>query len=379
MLKGIHLTLLIGPLVPVPAPKVVTDALESIQVNSDKENSGFQLTFNVSKRSPLMTAMLPAGYFDPMVTRVVIIVTLNGFPNVLMDGIVTQQQLAPSNEPGQTKLTITGEDLSVLMDVVQFKIPYPGIPQVGQINLILAKYLAFGIVPVVIPPIIALIDNPTKRWRMQTSTDREFVRSMASECGYVFYVEPGPAPLTSIAYFGPDVRIPIPQPALNINMDAHTNVESLSFTLNGLAKKIVVMTILDPITGKIPIPIPVPNISILRPPLGARLTPPARVEFPDKFAMLDPDEAAQKALGLMFDNSDAISASGSLDVLRYGRILRSRLLVGVRGAGLAYDGLYYVNSVSHSIKRGEYKQNFSLSRDGLISLTPLVPTISPLP
>jgi hypothetical protein len=53
--------------------------------------------------------------------------------------------------------------------------------------------------------------------------------------------------------------------------------------------------------------------------------------------------------------------------------LRARGVVGVRGAGLAYDGLYYVKSVTHNIKPGEYKQNFALSRDGLISLTPAVP------
>jgi hypothetical protein len=49
------------------------------------------------------------------------------------------------------------------------------------------------------------------------------------------------------------------------------------------------------------------------------------------------------------------------------------MLVGVRGAGLAYDGLYYVDSVTHDLKRGEYKQSFQLSRDGLISNTPKVP------
>jgi hypothetical protein len=49
------------------------------------------------------------------------------------------------------------------------------------------------------------------------------------------------------------------------------------------------------------------------------------------------------------------------------------MLVGVRGAGIAYDGLYYVNSVTDNLKRGEYKQSFSLSRDGLISPTPVVP------
>ena len=48
--------------------------------------------------------------------------------------------------------------------------------------------------------------------------------------------------------------------------------------------------------------------------------------------------------------------------------------MSVRGAGVAYDGFYYVTSVTHKIKRGEYKQDFRLARDGLISLTPVVPT-----
>jgi hypothetical protein len=87
---------------------------------------------------------------------------------------------------------------------------------------------------------------------------------------------------------------------------------------------------------------------------------------------MQPAEAARDIMGFLMNNSHAISANGSLDVLRYGRLLRARMLVGVRGAGLAYDGMYYVNSVTHNIKRGEYKQNFALSRDGLISLTPRV-------
>ena len=113
-----HLTLMIGPAVPVPVPQSVIDALTSVQVNSDKERSGFQLTFAVSKESPLLTTMLPAGYFDPIVTRLVIIATVNGLPSVLMDGIVTRQELAPATARS-ISLTVTGEDLSVLMDIVQ--------------------------------------------------------------------------------------------------------------------------------------------------------------------------------------------------------------------------------------------------------------------
>jgi len=48
-------------------------------------------------------------------------------------------------------------------------------------------------------------------------------------------------------------------------------------------------------------------------------------------------------------------------------------LVGVRGAGLAFDGLYYVKRVDSSLKAGEFRQQFSLARNGLISTLPLVP------
>jgi len=374
MLQGIHLTLLIGPAAPVPAPEAVMDAVVSVQVTSSKDTSGFQIVLAVSKNSLLMTTLLPAGYFDPISTRVIIIATVGGLPQVLMDGVVTRQELTPSSEPAQSTLTITGEDLSALMDLIDLTgVPYPAMPEVARVDLMLAKYAAFGIVPVVLPPIPPDIPIPTNDIPTQRGTDRAYIRTLAGEAGYVFYVEPGPLPGQSIAYFGPDVRLPVPQPALNVNMDAETNVDSLSFSFDGLQKKIVLYSIMDPVTHKIVVPIPVPDISILRPPLGAKLPVPWRLEQHEGAAKNNPTKAVQEILGILFNASDAISATGSLDVLRYGRVLRSRMLVGVRGAGVSYDGLYYVNSVTHDIKRGQYKQNFQLSRDGQVSLTPKVP------
>lgn len=372
MLDGLHLTLLIGPLMaPVPAPPPVLEAVQSIQVNAQRDRTGFQVTLTLGKLSPLQV-MLAAGLLDPMITRVVIIATLRGLPTVICDGVVTQHAITPSNEPGQSTLTLTGEDLSVLMDVIEIKLPYPALPDAAKLMAILGKYAMFGITPIVVPPPVITVKSPTTGIDAQTGTDLSYIKGIASRCGYVFYVDPGPAPLTSIAYFGPDVRLPVPQPALSVNSDWATNVESLNFTLNGLSKQVVVMTILDPITHKIPIPVPVPNISIFKPPLGARLTPPAKIKFPDDLANLAPDEAAKRAFGLMAQGADAVSGTGSLNVMRYGQILRARMLVGVRGAGLTYDGMYYVESVTHNIKRGEYKQNFTLSRDGVVSQTPVV-------
>jgi hypothetical protein len=348
------------------------EALQSVQVNSSRERSGFQLTFTVGKTSILQLALLPAGYFDPIITRVVVIVTMNGIPQVLMDGIITRQEMSPSNEPGRSTLTVTGEDLSVMMDIVEFKLPYPAMPDAARIGLILAKYAVLGIAPMVIPPPVLTVKSPTSEIPTQTGTDLSYLKGIAAQSGYVFYIAPGPAPLTSTAYFGPDLPIPLPQPALSVNMDWQTNVESLSFSSDGLAKKITIITILDPVTKKIPLPIPVPNVSFLHPPLGARLTPPAKIEFSDDMANLAPDEAAKRVFGLMLNNADAISGNGSVNTTTYGWILRPRTVVGVRGAGPAYDGFYYVNSVTHNLKRGEYKQSFTLSRDGLISQMPAV-------
>lgn len=374
MLKGIHLSLMIGPALPMPAPKVVVDAVQSVQVTSGRDKSGFQITLAVSKNSPLLKTMLPAGFFDPITTRVIIVATLGGFPHVLMDGVVTRQELSPSSEPGQSTLTITGEDLSVLMDVVDIKCPFPNMDDTLQAYAVLAPYAAFGVVPVVLPSFIPDVDVFTHRFQSQTGTHLQHLKSLANANGFVFYVEPGPLPGQSIAYMGPDIRVPVPQPALSINMDAHTNVESLSFSLDGLAKETMVVTILDPITGKVPIPLPIPSISIFQPPLGARPTPPAKIKFTNDKAGVGVQRALKTVVGrLLKGSANAITASGTLDVLRYGHVLRSKALVGVRGAGIAYDGLYYVDSVTHSIKRGEFKQNFQLSRDGLISLTPKVP------
>ena len=374
MLKGIHLSLMIGPGLPAPAPKAVVDALQSVKVTSGTDKSGFQITLSVSKNSTLLDTLLPAGFFDPITTRVIIVVTLGGFPNVLMDGVVTQQELSPSSEPGQSTLTITGEDLSVLMDVVELKVPFPQMSDTMQAYAMLAPYAAFGIVPIVIPSFILDIRVITEGFDTQTGTHLERLKYLADANGFVFYVEPGPLPGQSIAYMGPNIRVPVPQPALSINMDAHTNVESLSFSLDGLAKETMIVTILDPITKKIPIPLPIPDISIFQPPLGARPTPPAKIKFTNDEAGVGVQRALKTVLGrLLKGATNAITVSGSLDVLRYGHVLRSKALVGVRGAGLAYDGLYYVDSVTHDIKRGEFKQSFQLSRDGLISLTPKVP------
>ncbi len=48
--KGIQLTLMIGPVIPVPAPRVVMDALDSVEVRTAAGAvGGFTLTFKFNR------------------------------------------------------------------------------------------------------------------------------------------------------------------------------------------------------------------------------------------------------------------------------------------------------------------------------------------
>lgn len=374
MLKGLYLTLMVGPVVPVPMPRIVMEALTSVTVKSTtKGASGFDLSFTLSNRSPLHTIFLLAAGETPLL-RVMIIVTINGMPEVLMDGVTTMVQVTPEGA-GQSALTVTGLDLTKLMDSNLLDLsglPYPAMPAEARVALIIAKYAMFGMIPLVIPSLFPDPPLPIERLPTHQGSDLAYVTKLASEVGYVFYVDPGPLPGMNTAYWGPEIKIGPPQPALNMDMDAHTNVESLSFNFQTAENVLPIVFIQNALT-KVPIPIPIPNINPLQPPLGVTGLIPTRVEILRDTAKLSPMAAICRGLAAGSKSADSVTGTGTLDVLRYGRLLKARQLVGVRGAGMAFDGLYYVDSVTSTIKQGELKQNFTLTRNGLISITPKVP------
>jgi hypothetical protein len=373
MLKGVHLTLMIGPLVPVPVPQLVLDALTEVTVTTkDVGKSGFQLSFTLSTKSPLHTLFLLSGSSPIPILRVIIMVTIKATPQVIMDGFVTNHEITPGSDPGQATLSVTGEDLSVLMDKQDFSgLPYPAVPAEGRVLLLIAKYAVLGIVPMVIPSVLVDVPIPTNLIPTHKGTDLAYINQLAERVGYVFYIEPGPVPGTNIAYWGPQIKVGVPQPALNINMDAHTNVESLSFNFDNESKGLPILFLYNVITKAV-IPIPIPDITPLNPPLGLIPPIPTRLRPVRGVAKYPLPRAIMTGLAKAAEWADAVTGRGSLDVLRYGRILKARQLVGVRGAGPAFDGLHYVSSVTHTIKRGEYKQSFTLSRNGLLSTVPAV-------
>jgi hypothetical protein len=380
MLDSVQLSLMMGPFVPLTVPRPVLDALDAVEVTvNDVGTSGFQLTFIIDKQSPLQILFMLTGGSPLLFMRVVLVATVNGVANVLIDGVVTNSHIAPGDKGSNSTLTITGEDLTALMNQSDWSgFPFPACPAEARVALLVAKYSMFGVIPIVIPSVLIDVPLPIDQIPSQQGTDLSYIRALADRVGYVFYIDPGPVPGVSKAYWGPQIKVGPVQPALNVDMDAYTNVESLHFNFDQQQNKIPIVYIYNQETG-VSIPIPIPPITPLNPPLG--LIPPLPSNIPPDLSPIRDDlskrsipQAIMIGLASASQWADAVTGEGTLDVTRYGGILSARQLVGVRGAGPAFDGLYYVKSVTHKIKRGEYKQSFKLSRNGLVSTVPTVPS-----
>ncbi|WP_369255304.1 hypothetical protein [Geodermatophilus amargosae] len=377
MSTAVTLSLYLGPVLPLPAPRAVVEAVTEVTVTAGSgQDDGFELKLALGDDATLLqTLFLLSGGAVPPLIRVVIAVTVRGSVDVLMDGVVTQTQLAPDTGSGATQLVVRGRDLSQAMDYVDLSglFPYPAMPLEARVALILAKYVVLGVVPLVVPTPTVDVNNPLERIDQHWGTDLGYLRELAGMAGYTFYVEPGPAVGASVGYWGPTLRIGPAQKALNVDMDAETNVESVSCTFDHDSAGLPVISIENPLTRVPAIPVPVGLVNPLDPPLG--LIPPL-----PKRADIDPDAAIQsfpralmQAWADQAASNRAVTAQGTLDALRYGQALKPRRLVGLRGVGTAFDGLYYCQQVTSTLKRGEFTQAFMLVRNGLVSTVGRIP------
>jgi hypothetical protein len=360
--QDVRLELLIGENKPETPPPELSQALQSVEVShGDQGRSGFQLSFQVARgRGDMNDYVLLKNPLLKPFNRVILTVIFHGARRPLMDGIITNHQLAPSEELGASTLTVTGEDVSVMMDLEEKLQPHPGQSDDDIVRNLLRPYQGrFGLIIDVHQP--RRQDRPSRQGRTpsQHSTDLTHIQTLAQRHSFVFYITPGPGTGKNTAYWGPPQRSSVPQRALSVDMGPNTNVESISFQYNAMAPNQVSYRL----RGR--------EETIEqsdREPLARDPAPLRRNVFFSATRGLSAERAQTRAQAMVNQSVDeVVTASGELDALRYGELLKPRGVVDLRGVGHSYDGTYYVKSVSHRInlREGEYKQSFRLAREGL--------------
>ncbi|GAA2758332.1 hypothetical protein [Actinopolymorpha rutila] len=372
-----HLTILAGPTVPVPLPPNIAERFrEATVTETDDERSVFTLTFDAGRTAALGAFDTPLVTGSPLVAgaRVVLMVTVGVLPEVLFDGIVTEVTLTPGSGPGSAVVQVTGEDVSILLDREEKDAEWPALDDLPQALVVLAPYAAQGIVPMVVPPLDMDPPLPIERVPTQHDTDLRHLVMLAERHGYVAYVLPGPVPGVSRFYWGPPIRVGVPQPAISVDLGPETNVVAApTFTQSALAPVSVEGVVQDPRTGTT---VPLRTGPSLQPPLAALplwLTGAATVHR-ERFRESGTStiSAFARAQALVERSVNAVTGRGILDGAQYGAVLRPRGLVGVRGAGWSHDGLWFVKEVEHSLSPGSYRQRFVITREGYGSTVPVV-------
>lgn len=372
-MSGITLTLRIGK-TPQLAPRLLMEALQSVEVShSDSTQSGFQLMFQVGRagsRDRQDDPLLKSPLLTPF-NRVILTIAIQGKVRVLMDGIVTRQEFSPGSAPGRSTLTITGEDVSVMMDQATAKqVQHPQQSEMAIARKIItsADYAKYKLIADVQKPPADITPSQNERIPAQSGSDLAYLRELGERFDYVFFITPGPGVEQNTAYWGPRPRGKNSQGTIAVNMGSFTNADGINVQFDGQAATQVTGRIQDRRTNQIQ---PLRVATSDRPPLSQQsvlqLQQGQSVQRIQTYVETGHEFARAQAKTQAIVNRSAetgITVTGELDTLRYGSLLKLRELVTLRGMGNTHDGLYYVKSVTHRIRKGEYRQSFTITREG---------------
>lgn len=371
-MSGITLTLQIGK-TPQPAPRLLMEALQSVEVShSDSTQSGFQLMFQVGRagsRDRQDDPLIKSPLLTPF-NRVILVITIQAKARVLMDGIITRQEFSPG-EAGRSTLTITGEDVSVMMDQEtnkQVEHPQQNEMAIAQKIISSAAYSRYRLIPNVQKPPANITPSRNERIPAQSGSDLAYLRQIGERFDYVFFITPGPGIGQNTAYWGPRPRGRTSQGTITVDMGPFTNASGVNVQFDGQAATQVTGQIQDRTTNEIR---PLRVASSDRPPLSRQsvlqLQQQQGVRRVETYEETGHEFARAQARTQAMVNRSAetgITVTGELDTLRYGDLLKLRELVTLRGMGNTHNGLYYVKSVTHRIRKGEYQQRFTITREG---------------
>lgn len=374
---GTYLSLLAGPTLPLPLPPHIGQRVRAVSVTeSDTDVTVFTITLDAGRAGQLTAFDTPVLTDSPLRAgaRVGVVLTMSGLPHVVVDGILTEIRLTPGSSGQGAELSLTGQDVSLLLDRTEKSEPHIGLEDSLRVRNIAGPYATQGIVPLVIPPPTTDPPLPIERTPTQQATDWRYLGELAHHHGYVCYLTPNPVPGTSTLFWGPPVRTGPPQRALTVGMGPTSNVQGLHIRTDVLRPERVEGSVHDARLGKT---LPVRTVASLRPPLAAK---PVWAEHAATLRTrqyrASGETAAManaRALATLEASADCVVAEGTLDGGAYGRVLRPRGLVGLRGAGWSHDGLWYVKRVEHTVGRGAYSVGFTLTREGTGSTVPVVP------
>lgn len=293
--------------------------------------------------------------------RVTVYASFPAQTEVVIDGYVSHLNIATDPDAASATVEIRGVDASYEMNLEDKRKVWRGQSYEEIATAVIGEYQLHAVVA-------EATAGATPHPVSQRGTDLAFLRELARRKGYEFFVQGGNA------YFRPAQLTGTPQKLIAVNFGAQTNCTRFSVEADGTAPTEAEIAFVDPMSGETPEPVVITDSGL--PALGSRALsemrgaaslPQARL-VPRRLGCMTQAQAEEYATGVLRRNAWWVIATGHLDGLRYGRVLRSRKLVTVKGVGPSYNGMYYVRKVRHQLTARTYDMDFELARNALGAL-----------
>jgi len=359
----------------VPASEDLLRAVRQIEVEESAEMADMlrlQLAIAVRSDGGGWT-LVDNGTFRRL-TRLHLMVAVGNSPmESLIDAYVIETNVTFSDRPGQSTLNVVAMEPTVLMDLQEKAREWS---DMADSDIAQAIFREYGFESDVDPTTI--VRRQSERTVMQRSKDIQFLRELARRNNFECYVETDPRRHVNVGHFHRPRVDDRPQGVLSVNTGPETNVSSFSVRHDLLGPTTAKASAVDIETGTDP------SSVIERPELAAlglestvlsslveELLPGtpgpdwSRRVLLSQTGLTEAAEVQAHAQAVVDRSSWSITASGEVHTATFGRILRAKRPVLVRGLGPRFSGAYYVERVSHTISSGGYTQAFSLKRNAL--------------
>jgi len=286
----------------------------------------------------------------------------------LIDGVITQVSYIPPTDGAAGRYTVSGEDISYFMTVVDYARTYPFSLDALIVTAILAPYCAtFSLLPDIHETVAGLLDIFTTP--VQSGNDRDIVMQLASAHNFIFTIRQDGLAGAPSAYWGPRPYGDPPQKPIVLGYAGGGNTASLQFSFDGTSSQRT-WSLLENKETEIMVPFAaVTSLSGIdfaaRPALTSSAVKTAKNLLCRQGANNIP-LAMAKAQSQTDASTDAVvTGHGKVDALAYGGVMTAPGVISVAGAGTSYDGRYYLSEVTHTLSRERYEQSFQISREGI--------------
>lgn len=292
--------------------------------------------------------------------RVTIIAIFPTQTEIVVDGYISHLTVATDPQGTHVTAQIRGVDASYALNLEEKRRIWIGKTYEEIVEAILTEN---ELVPRVTPPEPA----PPAHTVAQRGTDLQLIRELARRRGYDFFVS------GATAFFRPPNLEGTPQKLIAVNFGDETNCTQISIDADGTAPTEATSEFLDQMTGEYAAAtaadsgLPALGVS----PLaglrgGAGLS--QRAVVTRRIGALTQARADDYTAGVLRRGGFWLTARGQLNGLRYGRVLRVRRTVTVKGLGSTYNGVYYVRKLRHQMTDRTYTMDFELVRNALDAL-----------